>query len=60
MVVVNLSSQAYAGIVRRGPGEYREITPASRQRVAGTAGAATLPAVFLAPWEFRVFRRATP
>jgi cyclomaltodextrinase / maltogenic alpha-amylase / neopullulanase len=52
VVVVNLSSQSYAGIVEAGPGEYREITPDTRAR-----GPATLPAVFLAPWEFKVFSR---
>jgi len=51
VVVVNLSSVAYSGLVDAGAGEYRDVTPQSAQR------AATLPAVFLAPWEFRVFSR---
>jgi glycosidase len=50
VVVVNLSSQSYAGIVETGPGTYRDITPAAPRT-------ATLPAVFLAPWEFKVFSR---
>ena len=65
VVVVNLSSQNYAGIVETAAGEYREITPAPRPTIGKSASsepahrAAVLPAVFLAPWEFRVFSRAT-
>jgi glycosidase len=54
VVVVNLSSRAYAGIVDSAAGEYREITPNAAAR------SATLPTVFLAPWEFRVFSRVSP
>jgi cyclomaltodextrinase / maltogenic alpha-amylase / neopullulanase len=57
VVVVNLSSQPYSGVVESPDGEYRDITPAAQP---ARRGAATLPAVFLAPWEFRVFRRASP
>jgi glycosidase len=57
VVVVNLSSQPYTGVVEAGGGDYRDITPAPATR---DARATTLPAVFLEPWEFRVFRRATP
>ena len=53
VVVVNLSSQGFAGIVEAPEGDYRDITPN-----AGTR-ASTLPAVFLAPWEFRVFSRVS-
>lgn len=63
VIVANLSSQPFAGIVDAGAGSFKDITPdwqagdktspASRNpRRAGT-----LPAVFLAPWEFRVFSR---
>ena len=47
-------------------GEYREITPPARPTASASAGvradrrATTLPAVFLAPWEFRVFSRVAP
>jgi glycosidase len=57
VVVVNLSSQSYTGIVEAGAGQYQDLTPgvpSAGKRVA------TLPAVFLAPWEFGVFRRLTP
>jgi len=54
VVVVNLSSRSYAGIVASAAGDYREITPNPAAR------AATLPAVFLAPWAFRVFSRVSP
>jgi len=54
VVTVNLSSQAYSGMVDVGAGEYRDITPGIAQRTTA------LPVVFLAPWEFRVFRRAKP
>lgn len=55
VVVINLSSQAYAGLVDAGPGKYRDVTPD-----AIATPAAALPAVFLGPWEFRVFSRAAP
>ena len=43
-------------------GRPRASTRTSRRRCATREArrAASLPAVFLAPWEFRVFRRATP
>ncbi|HKR33466.1 MAG TPA: alpha-amylase family glycosyl hydrolase [Steroidobacteraceae bacterium] len=56
VVVVNLSSQNYAGTVEIAAGEYREITPGSR---AAAPASATLPAVALAAWEFRVFSRVS-
>jgi cyclomaltodextrinase len=57
IVVANLSSRPYTGLVDVAAGTYQDITPglASNGRRA-----APPPAVFLAPWEFRVFRRATP
>ncbi|HEU5136210.1 MAG TPA: alpha-amylase family glycosyl hydrolase [Steroidobacteraceae bacterium] len=57
VVVVNLSSQGFAGIVDAGAGEYRDITPGLKE--SGRQGAA-LPGVLLAPWEFRVFQRVSP
>ena len=57
VIVVNLSSQSFAGVVEAAPGQYQDVTPETN--AAGTRGAA-LPAVFLAPWEFRVFRRVLP
>jgi glycosidase len=57
VVVVNLSSQSYAGIVEAGAGQYQDLT--AEPRSTGKRSA-TLPALFLAPWEFRVFRRASP
>ena len=66
VVVINMSSQGFAGLVESGPGKFQDVTP----EVAAPAGGyaprqsgphtATLPAVFLAPWEFRVFIRANP
>lgn len=66
VVVVNLSSQSYAGVVETPAGDYRDITPAlgssttvpSAQQDARRT--AMPPAVFLAPWEVRVFQRVTP
>lgn len=55
VVAVNLSSVAFTGLVDAPAGEYREITPDVDAR-----GAATLPAVFLAPWQARMFRRVSP
>ena len=57
VVVVNLSSLRFAGIVEAGAGEYRDITPGLKE---GGRLAAELPAVLLGPWEFRVFRRVSP
>ena len=56
VVVVNLSSQPFSGLVDVPTADWRDITPES----ANTRTSATLPAVFLAPWEFRVFRRVVP
>jgi glycosidase len=56
-VVVNLSSQSFAGVIEAAPGQYQDITPDTG--IAGTRGA-VLPAVFLAPWGYRVFRRVLP
>jgi cyclomaltodextrinase / maltogenic alpha-amylase / neopullulanase len=50
VVAVNLSSVGFTGTVDASAGDYREITPGQAQRTAA------LPALFLAPWEFRVFR----
>jgi cyclomaltodextrinase / maltogenic alpha-amylase / neopullulanase len=55
VVVINLSSQDYAGVVGAAPGKYQDITPG-----ATASSASALPAVFLGPWEFRVFSRAAP
>ncbi len=51
MVAVNLSSQPWSGLVDVPPGEYEDITPENAQRTAA------LPSLFLAPWQFRIFRR---
>jgi len=48
---VNLSSQPWNGLVDAPAGEYQDITPANAQR------SAALPTLFLAPWQFRIFRR---
>jgi glycosidase len=54
VVAINLSSTAFAGLVDATAGRYREITPGDSSRPA-----AALPAVFLAPWQFRVFSRVS-
>jgi glycosidase len=51
VVTLNLSSQPWSGIVDAPAGEYEDITPQSAQRTAA------FPAVFLAAWQFRIFRR---
>jgi cyclomaltodextrinase / maltogenic alpha-amylase / neopullulanase len=56
VVVVNLSSQNYSGVVETGAGEYQDVTPGGS---SSAPRASTLPAVFLAPWEWRVFSRGT-
>jgi cyclomaltodextrinase / maltogenic alpha-amylase / neopullulanase len=66
VVAVNLSPQVYSGTVAAPAGEYQEITPVlpTNAPVSPTQQdsrrAAKLPTVLLGPWEFRVFRRATP
>lgn len=57
VIVANVSSRPYNGLVDVPAGTYSDITPgldAKAQRAASPAS------VFLAPWEFRVFRRSTP
>jgi hypothetical protein len=66
VVVVNLSSQPYAGVLKTEPGTYRDITPEWRPGSAplvatpNTTAKRDLPAVALGPWEFRVFSQAKP
>jgi cyclomaltodextrinase / maltogenic alpha-amylase / neopullulanase len=66
VVVLNLSSQPYAGIVKTDPGKYRDITPewrsaASPSQARSNASAIRdLPAVALGPWDFKVFIRVQP
>ena len=66
VVVVNLSSQPYAGIVKTDPGKYRDITPdwraaeAPSGKKSNAPGDRELPSVALGPWEFRVFSRVKP
>jgi cyclomaltodextrinase len=55
VVVVNLSSISFNGLINVPATDYRDITPGGITRTT-----APLPAVFLAPWEFRVFRRVLP
>lgn len=56
VVAINLSSSPFAGLVDAPAGSYREVTPGA---AASAQPAAGLPAVFLAPWQFRVFSRAS-
>jgi glycosidase len=64
VVVINLSSQAFAGVVEAGrgsdnggaSGEYREVTPAGISADLAQSRS-SLPAVFVGPWEFRVYSR---
>jgi cyclomaltodextrinase len=51
VIAVNLSSQPWSGLVDAPAGEYEDITPENAQRTAA------MPALFLAPWQFRIFRR---
>ena len=66
VVVVNLSSQPYAGVVKSDPGKYRDITPEWRAVAPPSAAGPTatpvrdLPAVALGPWDFKVFSRVQP
>jgi glycosidase len=56
VVVVNLSSRPFSGLIDVPAADWRDITPLS----ANDRTSSSLPAVFLAPWEFRVFRRVLP
>ena len=66
VVVVNLSSQPYAGVLKTEPGKYRDITPEWRaaappsQAKAKEPPVRDLPAVALGPWDFKVFSRVQP
>jgi glycosidase len=62
VVVINLSSSPFAGVVNAGAGSFRDITPdwqaTAKQSSAHDARRdASLPSVFLAPWELRIFAR---
>ena len=57
VVVANLSGTSWSGEVKT-VGTYVDITPAAAR--SGGTRPVSLPAVTLTPWEFRVFRRATP
>ncbi len=54
VVAINLSSSPFAGIVETS-GNFDDITPSLEERPRQSTAA--LPAVSLAPWEFRIFRR---
>jgi cyclomaltodextrinase / maltogenic alpha-amylase / neopullulanase len=51
VVAINLSALPFVGVTDSGGGHFRDITPGS------SAGEASLPALSLGPWEFRVFLR---
>lgn len=63
VVVVNLSSLPFSGLVEAGAGVFQDITPdwqsSGKESPASPSArrASSLPAVFLAPWEFRIFSR---
>ena len=63
VVVVNLSSQSYTGLVKAEPGRYRDVTPDFQSGAPGSGNKPAAPpsrdlqAVALGPWEFRVFKR---
>jgi len=56
VVAINLSSSGFAGLVDAPAASYRELTPGT---AASAQPSAALPAVFLAPWQFRVFSRVS-
>jgi glycosidase len=66
VIVINMSSQNFAGVVQAGSGsdnggingDYSDVTP-SGISADSPQSRGSLPAVFLGPWEFRVYRRAT-
>jgi glycosidase len=55
LVTVNLSSQPFVGVVEAGDASYADITPA--EEASGSAHMVALPALTLAAWEYRVFRK---
>jgi glycosidase len=55
LVTVNLSSQPFVGVVEAGDAGYADITPATD--AATSRRVAALPALALAAWEYRVFRK---
>ncbi|HMN45931.1 MAG TPA: DUF3459 domain-containing protein, partial [Povalibacter sp.] len=64
VVVVNLSSSPFEGRVEVAAGRFQDITPNWQTQTPVTPAKAvqraSLPAVSLAPWEVRVFKRETP
>jgi glycosidase len=55
LVTVNLSSQPFVGVVEAGDASYSDITPEADS--VKSAHVAALPALALAAWEYRVFRK---
>jgi glycosidase len=53
VIAINLSTAPFTGVVTAGEGRYEDITPGR------AAMPASLPAVALGAWEFRVYRRIT-
>jgi len=53
VVAINLSTAPFTGVVTAGEGRYEEVTPGR------AATAASLPAVTVGAWEYRVYRRIT-
>jgi cyclomaltodextrinase / maltogenic alpha-amylase / neopullulanase len=55
LVAINVSNQPFVGAVTVSPGDYKDETPGLGDK---KPGAATLPALALGAWEFRIFRKA--
>jgi glycosidase len=53
VIAINLSTAPFTGVVTAGEGRYEDITPGR------AAMPASLPAVALGAWEYRVYRRIT-
>jgi len=53
LVAINLSTQPFVGVVEAGDSGYTEVTPQSAAAQKHSNG---LPALFLAAWEYRVYR----
>ena len=53
VIAINLSTAPFTGVVTAGEGRYEDITPGR------AATAASMPAVALCAWEYRVYRRIT-
>lgn len=57
LIMLNLSTQPFAGTIAAGNAAFEDVTPAALRTGAIAQPGSALPAVSLGAWEFRIFQR---